>query len=181
VRNETNWKDWLRRRLLAFLDAPKYVRSDFGACASDASVDAGVFISDPRYVHLGSRVTLYRGTKIFCGPGELRVGDGSHLAGDVYVNAVKGKIEIGRGVAVGPKAVLVSYTTHYEHGARIADTHKTGDIRVGDDVFIGAGAIILPGVNIGEGAVIGAGAVVTRDMPSRQVALGVPARPVKPR
>ncbi len=52
-------------------------------------------------------------------------------------------------------------------------------IRVGNNVFIGFGAIILPGVTIGDNVVIGAGAVVARDIPSNCVAVGVPARPVK--
>jgi acetyltransferase-like isoleucine patch superfamily enzyme len=45
--------------------------------------------------------------------------------------------------------------------------------------YIGAGALILPGVTVGEGAVVAAGAVVTRDVPPRKVVAGVPARPIK--
>jgi acetyltransferase-like isoleucine patch superfamily enzyme len=53
-----------------------------------------------------------------------------------------------------------------------------GPIRVGNNVFIGLGVIILPGVTIGDNVVIGAGAVVNRDVPSDSVAAGVPARVV---
>jgi acetyltransferase-like isoleucine patch superfamily enzyme len=49
------------------------------------------------------------------------------------------------------------------------------DVHVGDDVWIGTGAVILPGVKIGDGAVIAAGAVVTRDIPPKAIAAGVPA------
>jgi acetyltransferase-like isoleucine patch superfamily enzyme len=54
-----------------------------------------------------------------------------------------------------------------------------GPITVGNNVFFGFGAIILPGVSIGDNCVIGAGAVVARSIPSGSVAVGVPARPIK--
>ncbi|HOA81763.1 MAG TPA: DapH/DapD/GlmU-related protein, partial [Defluviitaleaceae bacterium] len=56
---------------------------------------------------------------------------------------------------------------------------KAQEIVIEDDAWIGAGAIILPGVRIGRGAVIGAGAVVTRDIPEYSIAVGVPAKPTK--
>ena len=52
-------------------------------------------------------------------------------------------------------------------------------IRIGDDVWIGAGAIILPGVTIGEGAVVGAGAVVTKDIPPFAIVVGNPAKIIR--
>ena len=50
-------------------------------------------------------------------------------------------------------------------------------MRIGSDVWIGGGAIILPGITIGDGAVIGAGSVVTRDIAAGQTVAGNPARP----
>lgn len=54
-----------------------------------------------------------------------------------------------------------------------------GRIKIGNNVFIGTGTIILPGVTVGDNVVIGAGSVVTKDIPSDCVAVGVPARPLK--
>ena len=53
-------------------------------------------------------------------------------------------------------------------------------VSIGDDVWIGGGAIVCPGVTIGDGAVIGAGSVVTRDVPARVFAAGNPCRVVRP-
>ena len=55
----------------------------------------------------------------------------------------------------------------------------TKPIHIGNDVWIGGGAVILPGVNIGNNVVVGAGAVVTHDIPDNSLALGVPARVVR--
>lgn len=56
-----------------------------------------------------------------------------------------------------------------------------GEIMLGEDVFIGAKAIVLPGVHIADGAVIGAGSVVTRDIPEWTICVGSPCRPIKQR
>ena len=58
--------------------------------------------------------------------------------------------------------------------------NKTFKVEIGNDVWIGGGATILPGVTIGDGAVIAAGAVVSRSIPPRMMAAGVPARVVRP-
>jgi acetyltransferase-like isoleucine patch superfamily enzyme len=61
----------------------------------------------------------------------------------------------------------------------ILSIEKNHPIIIGNDVWIGANAVILPGVNIGNGAVIGAGAVVTKDVPDYAVVVGVPAKVLK--
>ncbi len=77
----------------------------------------------------------------------------------------------------------VRFTTH-DGGVWVCrDKHPEWDviapIRVGSNVYIGTGAIILPGVSIGDNCIIGAGAIVARDIPNNCVAVGVPAKVIK--
>lgn len=109
------------------------------------------------------------------------MGDDSHLAGDVYVNAIKGKVVIGSGVAVGPKVVIVSYSNEYQPGEKITQCYKTGDVIIGNDVLIGAASVIMPGIRIGDGAIVGAGSVVTKNVGEREIVCGNPAKLLKMR
>jgi len=86
---------------------------------------------------------------------------------------------IGDRVAIGPRVTLI--TSSAPNFSRIRPYVKVidGKIRIENDAWIGAGAIILPNVTIGEGAVVGAGAVVTKDVPPYTVVAGVPARVIK--
>ena len=95
------------------------------------------------------------------------------------------RITIGDRVSIAPGVILVSDSAptnslllrnHPEVRGRMI---KRAPILIGDDVWIGAGAVILPGVSVGNGAVIGAGAVVTADVGSFAVVAGVPARTVR--
>lgn len=88
-------------------------------------------------------------------------------------------IEIGDYVQMGPAVQLYTATHPLEVDLRRAGLEYARPIRIGNDVWIGGGVIVLPGVTIGEGSVIGAGSVVVRDVPSRCVIVGNPARVVR--
>ncbi|WP_165251625.1 DapH/DapD/GlmU-related protein [Adlercreutzia sp. ZJ304] len=61
----------------------------------------------------------------------------------------------------------------------LSSSLEPAPIHIEDDVWIGSGAIVLPGVRIGRGSVVAAGAVVTKDVPSMTVVGGIPAKPIK--
>jgi maltose O-acetyltransferase len=89
------------------------------------------------------------------------------------------EIAIGDRVRIGQE-VLVLTSTHEigDHAGR-AGPFATAPVSIGSGVWLGARAIILPGVSIGDGAIVAAGAVVTSDVPADRLAAGVPARPVR--
>lgn len=88
-------------------------------------------------------------------------------------------ITIGEDCQIGPNVQLLTPTHPVEPQPRRDRLEAAKPISIGDNVWLGGGAIILPGVTIGDNSVIGAGAVVTRDVPANSVALGNPARVVR--
>ncbi len=87
-----------------------------------------------------------------------------------------GRIRIGDDVQLGPNVQLLTATHPVEPGPRRDKWEAAEPVTLGDNVWLGGGVIVLPGVTIGADTVVGAGAVVTRDLPARVVAVGNPAR-----
>ena len=90
------------------------------------------------------------------------------------------KITIGNDVQIGPNVQLLTATHPVDPGPRREKWESALPIVIGDNVWLGGGVIVCPGVTIGENTVVGAGAVVTRDLPRDVVAVGNPARVVRP-
>jgi maltose O-acetyltransferase len=88
-------------------------------------------------------------------------------------------IVIGDDVQIGPNVQLLAATHPLDAEARRAKWESGRPISIGDNVWLGGGAIVLAGVTIGENSVIGAGGVVTRDVPPNVVAVGNPARVIR--
>jgi maltose O-acetyltransferase len=88
-------------------------------------------------------------------------------------------ITIGDDVQVGPNVQLLTATHPVEPEPRRAKFEAARPIVVGDNVWLGGGVIVCPGVSIGENTVVGAGAVVIRDLPPNVVAAGNPARVIR--
>ena len=85
-------------------------------------------------------------------------------------------VSVGDGTQVGPAVQILAADHPRDPAARAAGLEFGRPIDIGRNVWIGGGAIILPGVTIGNDALIGAGSVVTRDIPAGAVAFGNPAR-----
>lgn len=107
--------------------------------------------------------------------GRITIGSRSFLNADVRFGS-EGGITIGRFAQIAPGVAFEtsSHELAFEDGRSRATV--TAPVVLQDHVWIGAGAIILPGVTIGRGAVVAAGAVVTKDVPPRTLVGGVPAR-----
>jgi maltose O-acetyltransferase len=88
-------------------------------------------------------------------------------------------IHIGYDVQIGPGVQLLTPTHPVEPEARRARIEGGSPIRIGDNVWLGGGVIVCPGVTIGENTVVGAGAVVVKDLPPDVLAVGNPARPIR--
>ncbi len=111
---------------------------------------------------------------------------GQHIAlGEhVYLNSGctildNNRVSIGDHTMIGPAVQIYTAAHPLAAAPRIQGWETALPIVIGENVWIGGGAIILPGVRIGDGAVIGAGAVVTHDVAANMLAVGNPARVIK--
>ncbi len=97
--------------------------------------------------------------------------------GAVFLDVAR--ITIGADVQMGPNVQLLTPTHPVDPEQRRAKWEAALPITIGDNVWLGGGVIVCPGVTIGENTVVGAGAVVTRDLPANVVAVGNPARVIR--
>ncbi len=138
-----------------------------------------VFIGRDK-ITLGQNVSLY-GFDYLNAEGEqgyINIGERSHID-QFCVLYGQGGLEIGRFCAIASGVKIYSQSNQYKHDRdqRIIDQpiiYKK--VKIGDDVWIGANAVILPGVQIDDGAIVGAGAVVRKDIHRYAIVAGVPAK-----
>ncbi|MDF2116076.1 DapH/DapD/GlmU-related protein [Roseiarcaceae bacterium H3SJ34-1] len=129
-----------------------YLRIWMGSFGAGAGVQRGCQVLNGRKIHLGDRAIINFGCL---------------FDGRIY------EVRIGNDVSIGPEAAILTLG-HDPQSPDFAD--RGGPVIIGDRVWIGYRAIVLPGVEIGEGAVIGAGSVVTRNVPAFAIVAGSPAK-----
>lgn len=115
----------------------------------------------------------------------IEIGEGCLINHNNVLQAgkVDGKIKIGNYVHTGANVMIIAFNHAFDTREipTIKQDYYDADVLIGDDVWIGGGSIILPGVNIGRGAIIAAGAVVNCDVPEYTIVGGVPAKIIKER
>lgn len=89
-------------------------------------------------------------------------------------------VRIGSDVQIGPRVQLLTATHPLDPAVRKTEWEAAEPITISDGVWLGGGVIVCPGVTIGENTVVGAGSVVTRDLPANVIAVGNPARVLRP-
>ncbi|HEX2534437.1 MAG TPA: sugar O-acetyltransferase [Chitinophagaceae bacterium] len=127
------------------------------------SVGAGVTIRPPFHCDYGYNI---------------HIGSGVFLNFNCVILDV-GEVHIGDGTLIAPGVQILAADHPRDAAQRKAGLELGRPVRIGRNVWIGAGALILPGVTIGDDAIVGAGSVVTRDVAPGNTVVGNPARPVK--
>ena len=124
-------------------------------------------------VKIGKGTTIHMGAKFF-EPKGVSVGEDTIVGDRAFLDG-RDRLVIGNHVDIASEVMIYNS----EHDLNAPDFHAVnGEVTIGDYVFIGPRAIILPGVHVGEGAVIAAGAVVTKDVSPFAIVGGVPAREI---
>ncbi|MFC9627345.1 sugar O-acetyltransferase [Streptomyces sp. NPDC056930] len=145
----------------AYAEDTEAARSVVAELIGDLGV--GAHIRPPLFVDYGAHITVGQDTFINYNLTALDVAP----------------ITIGRDCQIGPNVQLLTPTHPVEPQPRRDRLEAAKPITIGDNVWLGGGAIVLAGVSIGDNSVIGAGAVVTKDIPANVVAVGNPARVIR--
>lgn len=161
---------------------PSAVVENLGALSMPASTIieplAVVYIGARGRLELGEMNTIYPGATIRIDQGWMKTGTEVSFGSGCHVYEPRAGLTIGDHCMIGG-GVLICGVNH-GHATRDVPMRQQAfeaePIAIGRDVWIGMGAIILPGVTLGDGAIVGAGAVVTSDVASGAVVRGAPAR-----
>ncbi|MEQ5872792.1 acyltransferase [Sagittula sp. NFXS13] len=158
----------------------------FGVALIDIHSKATLIIEDDvnlnsmaRGYHLG----MYGGVKLMADrPGAtISIGSNTRVHGSCI--HAQDSVTIGRNCLIAAQCQIIDGHGHDisadEPANRINTIGETAPIRIEDNVWLGTGVLVMPGVTIGEGTVIGASSVVTRDIPPGVLAVGVPAKVVR--
>jgi maltose O-acetyltransferase len=112
----------------------------------------------------------------FCDYGfNIRIGADAFLNFNCVILDVM-RVTIGAGTQIGPAVQIYAADHPRDPAVRRSGKEFGRPVRIGSNVWIGGGAIILPGVSVGDDAIVGAGSVVTRDVPQGATVFGNPAR-----
>jgi len=111
-------------------------------------------------------------------------GHNVHLGSNVYANynltlVDDGPIYIGDNVMIGPNVTIATANHPIHSQMRSIGLQYVKPVTIEENVWIGAGTVVVPGVKIGKNSVIGAGSVVVKDIPENVVAVGNPCRPIR--
>ena len=139
---------------------------------------AVVYIGERGRLQLGEMNTIYPGATIRIDQGWMSSGREVSFGPGCHIYEPRAGLSIGDHCMIGG-GVLICGVNHGHARREVPMRQQAADaapIVIGDDVWVGMGAIILPGVNIGAGAIVAAGAVVAADVAAGSVVSGVPAR-----
>ena len=134
-----------------------------------------------RNIAIGNQSILYKKLSIYIGKkGKFAMGSHSHIAPYAYFLIEDRAVSIGDDVAIGPFcSFFCSSNTYSPDKPLFRENYEKGDIRIGNNVLIGAQSVVLPGTEIGNNVIIAANSVVKGTLESGRVYGGSPCKPIK--
>jgi len=149
------------------------------------TVGRNTFFMSYSNIQIGENFRIESNALLSASDGELSIGNDVCLMQDSKINANRSTIKIGNYVLIAPNVVIQGTSHNPKYTGKpillSGDSENKKSVYIEDDVWIGANAVINPGVKIGHGSIIGAGSVVTRDVEPYSIVGGVPARLIKKR
>jgi acetyltransferase-like isoleucine patch superfamily enzyme len=137
------------------------------------------FIYKPFFKHIGKVVYISKDFRV-SSPKNIEIGDNVYINYSVLLDGAGG-IKVGNNVMFAQYAQIFTRSHTYDKRTipMCKQSYKIKPVVIGDDVWIGTHAVILPGITVGKGSIIGANAVVTKNVPPYAIVGGVPAKVIK--
>lgn len=169
-----------------------WISNDFRKVGKDFTVASPLYLLGGKNISIGNNVSFDQRLRLDTideffddkFTPEIRIGNNVSIQKDCHIGAIN-KIIIGNNVLLASKV----YISDHSHGETTADAIKLppaqrrlyskGPVIIEDNVWLGEGVVVLPGVTIGENSIVGANAVVTKSIPRNCVAGGNPARIIR--
>lgn len=173
-------KEYLKRKTYPLFNAGYYKK-----IGKNSAIFKPMRIIGKSCISIGDNVTIYDGLRMEAiqnwggqrfNP-NIRIGNNTAIQQNCHITCAN-NVTIGNGVSIMPLVLITDIEHQYKIGRSLGETGiESGKVEVEDYVTIGMGAKILghKGVHIGSNAIIGANAVITGDIPSRAIAVGIPA------
>jgi acetyltransferase-like isoleucine patch superfamily enzyme len=154
-----------------------YWRLVMGKIGKGSFIKDGMrIVGNPKRIKIGKNFKIWQNCHLSVQNGEIEFGDNGLLGIGSLIVASEGKVTIGNGVAIAPRVMIFSYSHDFSAGKNINDSSVISEVIIEDNVLIGAGAVILPGVRIGKGSRVAAGSLVINSVKENNVVGGVPAK-----
>lgn len=147
----------------------------------DVSIGRMVLVqaTDGGEIVIGDGVTIQDFCLLCARNGRLEIGDQTFLGVGSQLVAIE-SIQVGQDCLISAYSIIRDANHGMERGVPMSkQSHNSAPIIIGNDVWLGAHAVVTAGSTIGNGAVIGANAVVTRNVPEYAIVVGVPAKIIK--
>jgi acetyltransferase-like isoleucine patch superfamily enzyme len=141
-------------------------------------IGAGVRVDRPWCLRIGARADIEHGVFLKCvdDGASVVIGDFVFIGAGTEIDAAQ-SVTIGAHTLLAPGVFITDHTHNAVRGVLLKEQgSRSAPVVIGEDVWLGAKAVVLPGVTIGDGAIVGAGAVVTKDVATHAIVAGVPAR-----
>lgn len=180
---ETIARCW-SRGIIGFVLRGSYWKANLGSCGMNLFVDQHASAFGIQNIHIKNDTHIDTGVVLLCAKGRLEIGNFCHIANNVIING-KPFVKIGDGTAVAAGAKIYGSTAKsngksFSPMSLCVNTAEVG-VEIGANALVGINAVVLPGAKIGNYACLGANSYLDKEIKSKMIAIGNPAKEVKTR
>lgn len=179
-------KLFLMKKIFCLLKTQYYYKFFFKNIGKNSIIIKPLLLINTKFIDIQDNVFIRDNVRIEVvqtgNSPEVIIGSNTNIEQNVHITC-HSKIVIGNNVSIAPNVAITDINHSYEYDKdtsfanRISATYS--EVLIGNNTFIGFGAVILPNVKIGDHVVIGANSVVTKDVPDNGIAIGAPAHVIK--